>query len=474
MAWIDETKTSFRVRFHLPDGKVGSESGFKTRRAAERRRFELDQLAPHELPGADTPGPVPQPAPTASDDKHSTPPEQAPESSSPAHRRRRTVGNLPTGAIFAPFERPYDRQAAANAKIAKFAGPPTLYEYVQVWAVFQKIRANTALKYDSLLRCHILPRLGHLGLDEIDFLAVDQFYAYLADALAPESARNAASLLSTILRRAAAQQLIGANPCEAAALPIDLEPREAKTIATAVQMMHIAERLRPAESLMVLLAAYTGLRWGEIAGLTWDRVRLDHKTPTVTIPWADGALHETGGKLWLEAPKSLAAVRTVSFPRALIAPLASARTRAPSLEHLVFQAPQGGPLRRSNFVNRRFAPAVAGNPRDPDLDHRTPIAPGMTFHSLRHMQESWMIADGLDPWIRNYRMGHKTSSDLAAGGFFTSSSEISEVSARYSHMLEEMHEHVADLMQSRLLAAQQQYQAQCAERARRRRHELIA
>ena len=98
----------------------------------------------------------------------------------------------------------------------------------------------------------------------------------------------------------------------------------------------------------------------------------------------------------------------------------------------------------------------------------------MTFHSLRHMQESWMIADGLDPWIRNYRMGHKTSSDHGAGGFFTGVSKVSEVSARYSHMLEEVHHHVADLMQTRLLKAEEQYQAQCAERARRHGHALAA
>lgn len=471
MAWIAETKTSFRVRFHLPDGRVGSESGFKTRRAAERRCFELDQLQPHELPGANTPAPARNTA--QEQPAFASEPEQSPAPAA-VHRRSHTVGKLPKGAIFDPFERPYDRQAAATAKITRFTTTPTLHEYVQVWAVFQKIRANTALKYDSLLRCHILPKLGHLQLDEIDFLAIDQFYAHLAETLAPESARNAASLLSTILRRAAAQQLIGGNPAEAAALPIDMEPRETKAIASAVQLMHIADRLRPNESLMVLLAAYTGLRWGEIAGLTWDRVRLDHKTPTVTIPWTDGALHETGGRLWLEAPKSLAAVRTVSFPPALIPPLASARTCARSLQHLVFSAPQGGPLRRSNFVNRRFTPAVEGSARHPDLDRRPPIAPGMTFHSLRHMQESWMIADGLDPWIRNYRMGHKASSDQGAEGFFTTPSKISEVSARYSHMLEEMHTHVADLMQTRLLTAEQHYESQRAERARRQRHELAA
>lgn len=478
MAWIEETKTAFRVRFYLPDGKVGSEGGFKTRRAAERRCYELDRLTPEQsaLPPdstSNTPAPVRAAARARAPRRTRAPRPSGPRTPPPAAGPSTQV--LPKGAIFSPFERPYDRQAAATAKITPFAAIPTFHEYVQVWAVFQQIRANTALKYDSLLRCHILPRLGHLPLDEIGFIEVDQFYAYLADALAPESARNTASLLSTILRRAAAQQLIVANPCDAASLPIDQHPRAEKTIATAVQLMHIAERLPPDAELMVLLAAYTGLRWGEITALTWDRVRLDYRCPTVIIPWNEGALHESGGRLWLEAPKSIAAVRTVAFPPALVPPLAAARTRTRDLTKPVFRAPKGGQLRRSNFINRIFIPAVEGDPHHPDLERRSPIVPGMTFHSLRHMQESWMIADGLDPWIRNYRMGHKASAaDQGSAGFFTNGSGVSEVSARYSHMLDEMHQHVAGLMQTRYLEAEQQHAAARAERLRRQRHELAA
>jgi len=65
---------------------------------------------------------------------------------------------------------------------------------------------------------------------------------------------------------------------------------------------------------MVITAAYTGLRWGELAGLQWTRTHLDVADPRLNIDPHDGALHELGGRLELGPPKTPASARTVHLP----------------------------------------------------------------------------------------------------------------------------------------------------------------
>ncbi len=61
--------------------------------------------------------------------------------------------------------------------------------------------------------------------------------------------------------------------------------------------------------LMANTAAYTGLRWGELAALTVAQI--DPATRTVDV---DRKIIEIGGKLYLEAPKGRKRRRTI-YPR---------------------------------------------------------------------------------------------------------------------------------------------------------------
>ncbi len=55
----------------------------------------------------------------------------------------------------------------------------------------------------------------------------------------------------------------------------------------------------------------------------------------------------------------------------------------------------GGGLRRSNFRNRVWLPAVA-----------VTVGPPCNFHDLRHTHASLLIREGLHPKVIQERMGH--------------------------------------------------------------------
>ncbi|WP_343239644.1 hypothetical protein [Streptomyces sp. SID9913] len=97
----------------------------------------------------------------------------------------------------------------------------------------------------------------------------------------------------------------------------------------------------------MLLAAFTTLRFGELAALR--RRDIDLEGLTVTVGRAQAELQD--GRLFDKAPKSAAGVRSVSFPAELLDAVTHhlEHFAAPGREGHVFVGPQGGQLRRSNF-----------------------------------------------------------------------------------------------------------------------------
>jgi integrase len=140
--------------------------------------------------------------------------------------------------------------------------------------------------------------------------------------------------------------------------------------------------------LMASLAAYTGLRWGELAALT--TAQIDPAARTITV---DRKVVEIGGRLFEETPKNRKLRRTI-YPRQTpegypLAEMVTARiTQAraeqkngASPQRLMFPSPQGNHWRASNFSRRVLAAAYqAAGWRATTSPARPP-----TWHSLRHV-----------------------------------------------------------------------------------------
>ncbi len=88
-----------------------------------------------------------------------------------------------------------------------------------------------------------------------------------------------------------------------------MDPAEIPATADVAKLGQALAVLRDSFELMACFAAYTGLRWGELAALTFAQV--DQAARVVTV---DRKVIKIGGKIYLEAPKGRKQRRTI-YPR---------------------------------------------------------------------------------------------------------------------------------------------------------------
>jgi integrase len=157
-------------------------------------------------------------------------------------------------------------------------------------------------------------------------------------------------------------------------------------------------------AILIISAAYTGARWGELTGLQRTNVHLDDGC--FVIDPDIGALHEVDGKLTLGPPKTASSARTFTLPPFLVDMW---RYLLELHDHPhIFVSRDLQLLRRSNFSRRVMRPAADGNLKRADPRVRTqPIREGLVFHGLRHSHNTWLIGDGIPEVGRARRLGHE-------------------------------------------------------------------
>jgi integrase len=162
---------------------------------------------------------------------------------------------------------------------------------------------------------------------------------------------------------------------------------------------------------MVNVLAYTGLRWGEAAGLRAGRVDLTRRRLAIVE-----AASQVRGEIIFGTPKTHQR-RSVPFPRFLTEPLA-ALVADNDLDHLVFTSPDGHVLRNTSFRRRVFDPAA-----------RQAGLPGLTPHELRHTAASLAVAAGANIKAVQQMLGHASAAmrlDVYAGLFLDDLSNVAQ------------------------------------------------
>jgi integrase len=274
-------------------------------------------------------------------------------------------------------------------------GRTTFREWAARWeATTVNLRANTQAAYRNLLRRYLLPTFGPMPLADLDAMAVRAWLARLErDRVGASTRAKSYRLLSRILATAIESGYLTRNPCTVRGAASD--PVGEMRFATVAEVAALADAIPPRFRALVLVAAYTGLRWGELAGLRVKRVDLLHRQITVAEQ-----LLEVRGQLAFGPPKTGAGLRTVTLPAVAAEALAEhlSRYAGPGPDGLVFPVERGGPIRRSNFTRRVWIPAI-----------RAAGVEGLRFHDLRHTAATLAVAAGASTRELMVRMGHSSS-----------------------------------------------------------------
>jgi integrase len=283
-----------------------------------------------------------------------------------------------------------------NTWVDPLAGRVVLEEYAWRWlAERPSLRPRTRELYEGELRLHILPTLGGIEVGDLSTSRVRSWHAGLLNAgrPGPTTVAKCYRLLRTILGTAVEDGIVAKNPCVIKGAGVERHPE--RPVATVEQVFGLADAIDARFRAMVLVAAFTSLRLGELLALT--RRSLDLQEGTITVVAQLQELSKGGH--YRGDPKSEAGRRTVALPTVLLPMLESHLDTWVSREpdSFIFGGLNGQPLRRATF-NKAWHQAVA----------RVDL-PGFRFHDLRHTGNTLAAATGASTKELMARMGHSSS-----------------------------------------------------------------
>ncbi|WP_098017130.1 tyrosine-type recombinase/integrase [Streptomyces sp. b62] len=265
--------------------------------------------------------------------------------------------------------------------------------YADAWFKERDYAATTRERNGSALRLHVLPTFANVVLSEITTPQIRRWRAGLLESGVGEpTVTKAYQILRAIMNTAVDDEVIQRNPCRikgAGAAKTAERP-----FLEVTEVFQLADAVPARFRVFILLAAFTGLRFGELAALQRHDVDLERRTVAVRR-----ALAETRSDgILVKAPKSAAGVRTVAFPASLTESLAAhlAAYAEPGRTGLVFTGARGGQLRRNNF-RRLWLRAL-----------ETTGLGDVHFHDLRHTGNTLAATGGATTRELMQRMGHSS------------------------------------------------------------------
>lgn len=273
-------------------------------------------------------------------------------------------------------------------------GEATLAEWHDAWRqTLTRPAASTLHRYDTAWRNHLADTLGRRPVDRITKDELRRFFAKKsADKVGAGTIGNIHAVLRLVLGYAQENGGIRTNPALRLGLP--RSKKEEMHFLSAEEVWRLARAVTEHWRAFILMAAFTGLRAGELEALRVKNLDLMHGRVTVTE-----SASEVAGERVVGETKNYQR-RTVPLPPALVAELREHMKRrgATRTTDLVFVSPEGEPIRHSNFYRRQFKPAVA----------TAGVEPALRFHDLRHTYAALLIAEGAHPLAVKNRLGHSS------------------------------------------------------------------
>jgi integrase len=268
----------------------------------------------------------------------------------------------------------------------------TLTSYADTWLDHRTLKPRTRVLYRKLLDQHITPTLGKTELRRLSPAVVREWHAKTS-LDAPTVRAHAYALLRTICQTAVMDDLLIANPCRIRGA--GNSKRASKTEpATLEQLTEIVDSIPKRYRLMVLLAAWCAMRFGELTELRGSDINTKAGIIRIrrAIVWVDG-------KPVVGKPKSDAGTRDVAIPPHLLPAVRSHLLEfGIGRDGLLFPA-AGNP---AAHMKPNTLWSVWNRARD------AAGRPDLRFHDLRHTGAVLAAATGATLAELMARLGHST------------------------------------------------------------------
>lgn len=289
----------------------------------------------------------------------------------------------------------------------------TFKEFAEEWEKTHetKVRERTMLGYKGHLK-RLTPHFGQYKLRQINPEQIEKFLAELSkEGISPATVGKYLRTLKVVLNTACAWGRLAKNPAQYIKPP-KVEKKEFD-FYTPAEIATLINASLPEHKALIMTACLTGMRRGELLGLTWDDIDFHSNTIHVRQALFNGKVSQL---------KSQYSRRKIAMPESLAKELKIHQTRqAVELEsneyNLVFTSKsvlrsesreilrdangksrhKGTPMDGHNMVRRIFEPTA-----------KLAELRRIRFHDLRHSFASMLIAQGENIKYIQKVMGHSS------------------------------------------------------------------
>ena len=310
----------------------------------------------------------------------------------------------------------------------------TISQWMDIWSkeYLGGVKPYTVLNYTQHIKNHINPAMGAIKLDMLDAHTIQKFYNNLGKerdgkpALSAKTIKNIHGVLHKALSQAVMIGYIRSNPADACTLARivqkDIKPLDEDATASFLE----AIKGHPYETVF-LVTLFTGMRQGEVLGLTWDCVDLDSGIITINKQ----IQKETGGgSVYHLVPTKNSKGRTITPAAYVIKLLRGQKRKQAEWQLKAGQLWENSGLVFTNELGVHLMPHTVYH------NFKKIVAsigiPNARFHDLRHSYAVAAIRSGDDIKTVQGNLGHATAS-------FTLD--------KYGHVTDQMKRASADRMQ---------------------------
>ncbi|MDR9500118.1 MAG: DUF3596 domain-containing protein [Hydrogenovibrio sp.] len=270
-----------------------------------------------------------------------------------------------------------------------YTGQPTFEQFAWEWfdQMLPTWRKGTSDAYKAYLINRLIPAFGDKEVGRItksDILNFRSTTTKLSNGkLKPKTINKFMKLLKMILDEAASRfdfttPYHGIKPLKEE--KVHIEPFSLEEVNL------LLRAVRPDWKAYFITRFFTGMRTGEIDGLTWEHVDFDARQILVRQTYYKGEFQYT---------KNDGSQREIDMSQMVYDTLLEHKQRQTGGGKLVFPTSNGEPINNSNFLNRIWKPLL----RLCNLKYRRP-------YQTRHTAATLWLAAGENPaWIAN-QMGH--------------------------------------------------------------------
>ncbi|MBQ7137715.1 MAG: tyrosine-type recombinase/integrase [Clostridia bacterium] len=283
----------------------------------------------------------------------------------------------------------------------------TVGQWLDIWTAeyLGGVKPRTVDSYKSTVKHQIKPAMGAIRLDSLNAHTIQGFYNSLGDRLSAKTVKNTHGILHKALQQAVANGYIRFNPADACIIPRavrkELHPLDESQISTFLQ----AIRGHRFEALFTI-TLFTGMREGEVLGLTWDAVDLDKGTLHINKQLQK---ERGGGGAYSLVPTKNSKGRCIT-----LAPFVLALMKEVRRQQLRWRLQNARCW--DNPMNLVFTDELGGHLMPHTVYHRFKAiveamgCPDVRFHDLRHSYAVAAIRAGDDVKTVQENLGHATAS----------------------------------------------------------------